>query len=150
MLAYRFANYMISWDSNTEAPEGSFPNRSIQIGILSEESYKLQTAPKTVAIIDQLYSQRDELDNEVLKHEIIETKEDLDKLKKVPINEYVEYMTLLAESENTWANAKRKDDFKSFQPTLEKIVTFMRKYIKYVETKKLKGYDVLLDEYEKE
>lgn len=149
MLAYRFANYMISWDSNTEAPEGSFPNRSIQIGILSEESYKLQTAPKTVAIIDQLYSQRDELDNEVLKHEIIETKEDLDKLKKVPINEYVEYMTLLAESENTWANAKRKDDFKSFQPTLEKIVTFMRKYIKYVETKKLKGYDVLLDEYEK-
>lgn len=149
MLAYKFVNFMISWDSNTEAPEGCFPLRSRQVGILSEETYKLQTAPETVKIIDELYLRREELDDEVLKHEIIETKEGLDKLKKVPINEYIDYMSLLAESENIWTKAKRSSDFEIFRPALEKIVEFNQKYIKYVETDKLKGYDILLDEYEK-
>lgn len=149
MLAYRFANYIISWDSNTEAPEGCFAQRSQQVGILSEESYKLQTAPETVKIIEELYMNRDKLDDEVLKHEIEETKEGLDKLKKVPMNEYIDYMSLLAESESIWRKAKLKNDFEIFRPTLEKIVEFYRKYVKYVETDKLKGYDVLLDEYEK-
>jgi carboxypeptidase Taq len=149
MLAYQFVNFMISWDSNTEAPEGCFPLRSRQVGILSEETYKLQTAPETVKIIDELYLRRDELDDEVLKHEITESKEGLDKLKKVPIDEYIDYMSLLAESESIWAKAKRGNDYEIFRPTLEKIVDFNRKYIKYVETDKLKGYDILLDEYEK-
>jgi carboxypeptidase Taq len=82
-------------------------------------------------------------------HEIQETKEGLDKLKKVPMQEYIEYMSLLEESENIWRKAKQKNDYEIFRPTLEKIVAFNRKYVKYVETEKLKGYDVLLDEYEK-
>ncbi len=149
MLAYQFANYMISWDSNTEAPEECFPLRSEQVGVLSEESYKLQTTPETVKIVDELYLLREQLTDEVLKHEILEAKEGLEKLKKVPMDEYIDYMSLLAESENLWARAKRNNDFQLFQPTLERIVEFNRKYIKYVETDKLKGYDVLLDEYEK-
>lgn len=148
MLAYRFANYIINWDSSTEAPEGCFPLRSEQVGILSEESYKLQTAPETVRVIDELYRERDKLD-EVLRHEIEETKEGLDKLKKVPMNEYIEYMSLLAESESIWRKAKLNSDFEIFRPTLEKIVAFNKKYVKYVETEKLKGYDILLDEFEK-
>ncbi|NLH54943.1 MAG: carboxypeptidase M32 [Acholeplasmataceae bacterium] len=61
-LAYRFANYVINWDSITEAPEGCFPLRSQQVGILSEEAYKLQTSPETLRIIDELYLERDKLD----------------------------------------------------------------------------------------
>lgn len=149
MLAYQFANYLIGWDSNTEAPDGCFPTRSLQISVLSEESYRLQTAPETLRIIDELFLKKGELDDEVLKHEIIKTKEGLDKLKKVPMNEYVDYMGVLATGENIWGQAKRSKNFQLFQPVLEKIVAFNRKYIKYVETDKLKGYDVLLDEYEK-
>ena len=65
------------------------------------------------------------------------------------MQEYIEYMSLLEESENIWRKAKQKNDYEIFRPTLEKIVAFNRKYVKYVETEKLKGYDVLLDEYEK-
>ena len=35
-----------------------------------------------------------------------------------------------------------------FRPTLEKIVDFNKKLVKYLETDDLKGYDVLLDMYE--
>jgi carboxypeptidase Taq len=40
------------------------------------------------------------------------------------------------------------NDFLAFQPTLEKIVEYLRKFVKYFETDTLKGYDVLLDMYE--
>jgi carboxypeptidase Taq len=148
LLAYRFANFVISWDSNTEAPDGSFGERASQVGALSEELYKLQTSPDTLGLINELYKKRDSLDD-VLKHEITEIKENTDKLNKVPMEEFVEYQSLLAASENLWAKAKNASNFKMFAPTLERIVKFMRKYMVYVETDRLKGYNVLLDEYEK-
>lgn len=148
MLAYRFANFVINWDSNTEAPSGCFENRAIQMGILSEESYRLSTSEETISVINYLYEQKDQL-NEILQYEIAEAKISLDKLKKVPMGEYVEFMSILAVSENQWAKAKNASDWKLFEPTLEKIVYFLKKYIRYVETKEIKGYDVLLDEFEK-
>lgn len=148
MLAYRFASFVINWDSNTEAPSGSFETRARHFGILSEESYKLSTSKETIDVIDQLYKNKNSLD-EVLKHEITEAKIGIEKLKKVPMDEYVEYMSLLAKSENIWAKAKNNNDWKSFEPVLEKIVTFLKKYIVYTKTAKLEGYNILLDEYEK-
>jgi len=52
MKAYQFANYLASWDASTEAPKGCFANRSIQMGVLSEEAYKLQTSEETSNIVD--------------------------------------------------------------------------------------------------
>ena len=43
-----------------------------------------------------------------------------------------------------WAEAKEKDDLKCLDLTLEKIVDFNKKLVKYLETDDLKGYDVLL------
>ncbi|MCK9471792.1 MAG: carboxypeptidase M32 [Bacilli bacterium] len=148
MLAYRFASFIINWDSNTEAPSGSFEARSRHFGILSEDSYKFSTSEETLSVIEELYKNRNSLD-EVLKHEIVEAKTSIDKLKKVPMDEYVEYMTLLAKSENIWAKAKNTNDWNLFEPILEKIVAFLRKYVEYTKTPKLQGYNILLDEYEK-
>jgi carboxypeptidase Taq len=148
MKAYAFANNLANWDSTTEAPKGCFENRSLQMGVLSEESYKLQTGPETVSVIEALFARREELDP-ILKHEIAERKEALDKIKKVPMNEFVDFMTLLGSSEHVWAQAKNASDWNQFLPLFEKIFAFQKKYVKYVETKDLKGYDVLLDEFEK-
>lgn len=148
MLAYRFAQFLINWDSQTEAPSGCFDARAKHVGILSEESYKFSTSTETIDVINKLYEMKDSLDD-VLRYEIQEAKISIDKLKKIPIDEYVEYMSLLSKSENIWAKAKNNNDWKSFEPILEKIVAFQRKYIVYTQTDTLKGYDVLLDEYEK-
>ena len=43
LRAYRFAEYLISWDSETEAPVGCFDVRSQMVGVLSSESFKLMT-----------------------------------------------------------------------------------------------------------
>jgi carboxypeptidase Taq len=148
ILAYRFASFIINWDSNTEAPSASFEVRSKHFGILSEESYKFATSKETINIINQLYKNKEKLDP-ILKQEITEFRNNIEKLKKVPMNEFVEFMTLISKSENLWAIAKNNNDWDSFEPILEKIAAFLRKYIVYTKTAKLSGYDVLLDEHEK-
>lgn len=147
LKALGYAQYVISWDSETIAPSGCFDERSKQLGVLSEESYKLETDPEFIKVVDELFAKQKKL-KPVFRHEIIEAKKSLDKIRKIPLNEFVEFQMLLAKSNQIWAKAKNKNDFKSFQPFLEKIVDFERKYIKYLETDELKGYDVLLDEYE--
>ena len=149
LKAYRYAMWMISWDSATEAPKGCFGERAKYTGVLSEESYKLQTSAEHIDIINKLYESKDKLDS-ILAHEIVEAKKGVDKITKIPMEEYVQYRMLLATSENTWAEAKTKNDFEMFKPSLEEIISYGRKFAKYLETEKLKGYDLLLDDYEPE
>ncbi len=147
ILYHHFCSFIIGWDSETEAPEGCFGSRSEQMGVGAEESYRLRTDPAYIEAVNGLFEQRDQLDP-VLKHEIEEVKKSLDKTLKIPMEMQVEMSKLLAGSQNVWAKAKRSDDFELFKPYLGKIFDFTRKYISFLETDELKGYDVLLDEYE--
>lgn len=147
LKAYRYAMWMISWDSATEAPKGCFEERAKYTGILSEESYKLETSAEHIDIINKLYASKDKLDS-ILAHEIVEAKKNVDKTLKIPMDEYVKYRMLLAASENTWAEAKTKNDFEMFKPSLEEIILYTKKIAKYLESDELKGYNVLLDDFE--
>jgi len=144
--AFSFSSFLAYWDSETEAPLECFSNRSKQIGILNELAYNLKTSKETISIINILYKNRHKL-NQQLNHEICEFKRDLLTMKKIPINEYIAYQELLAYSFNIWLKAKKENNFLFFLPTLEKIVNYNKQFIKYQETKSLKGYDVLLNRY---
>lgn len=145
--AYGYARYVISWDSATEAPKGCFEERGKHIGVLSELSYQLSTSPEYVNTVNSLMANRDKLDP-VLSHEIEVVKKDMDRYLKIPMNEFVEYQILMSSSQEIWAQAKNKNDFNLFKPTLKKIIDFNRKFIKYQETEDEKGYNILLDLYE--
>ena len=54
LKAYNYAMWMIGWDSSTEAPKGCFEERAKYTGILSEESYKLETSPEYIDIVNNL------------------------------------------------------------------------------------------------
>jgi len=146
--AFGYAMWMISWDSETEAPKGAMEYRSKQIGVLSSEMYNLRTSPEAIKLINELYEKKDAL-SEIERKEIIEGKRDIDKIVKIPKEEYVAFQILISQSPQIWAQARAKNDFEAFRPTLEKIIEFSKKYISYLQTDELKGYDVLLDEYER-
>lgn len=147
LKAYRFADYLISWDSETEAPSGCFDERSQMVGVLSSESFKLMTCSDTVTLINTLYDHRNELDS-LLSLEITKIKKELSQILKIPMDEYVKYNTLLAVSQQKWALAKNQSDFSLFSDTLKQIIAYQKKLMKYYETAALKGYDTLLDLYE--
>lgn len=145
--ALGYANYIIGWDSETEAPKGCFENRSKMVGVLASESFNLSTCEETKNLINALYERVEDLDDD-MKIIIKKEKRSLDQMSKIPAEEYVEYSILMSQSSQIWANAKINNDFASFCPVLEKIVAFQKKLMKYLETDSLKGYDVLLDQYE--
>lgn len=145
--AFGFAMWMISWDAETEAPHGSMEYRTKQVGVLSSEIYNLRTSKDTIELIYALHEKKDELD-QITKKEIIEAKKEVDKIVKIPKDEYIAFQMLISQSSQIWAQAKAKNDFEAFRPTLEKVIAFSKKYTEYLATDTLKGYDILLDDYE--
>lgn len=147
MQALGYASYIISWDSETEAPVGCLEERSKQVGILSEMSYKLERSDEYIETVKTLFEHINELDG-VLKVEIKKVHKNLMESLKIPMEELVEYSILISKAQSIWADAKVNNDYNKFAPTLDEIIKFNKRYVKYLETEKLSGYNVLLDMYE--
>jgi carboxypeptidase Taq len=148
LKAFEYVTWLMSWDQETEAPEASHDYQSKQFQVMAEEMYALEANPLYIEAIEKLFENLDQLENPDFKVEIKKAYKELRFIKKVPKNELIDYQVLTASGSHIWAQAKEKDNFDLFAPTLEKIVDFNKKLVKYLETPELKGYDILLDMYE--
>lgn len=143
--AYNYALWLLSWDAETESPKEALKYRLKQIKVLNQERYNLIMDEQRIEAIDALSKM--DLEGH-FKREIELEKRQLDRTRKIPKEAYLAHQLLLSESKVIWHEAKVKDDFTLFAPTLEKIINYNKDVIKYLETDTLKGYDVLLDMYE--
>ncbi len=146
--AFEYVFWLMSWDQETEAPNASVDYRSKQFQVLATEAYMLESDPKFIEAIEKLYENLDQLEDEDLKIEIKKANKGLRIVKKVPKDEWIAYQVLTQSGSHIWAQAKEKNDFEMYAPTLEKIIEFNKKLVKYLETPELKGYDILLDMFE--
>ena len=146
--ALSYAMYMINWDSETEAPVGCLEERSKQLGNITEMIVSLSHKKTYVNALKDIIANKDKVD-EITWLSASKEFEELEKKLKVPSKELVNYQILLATSGQTWLEAKQTNNYKHFAPKLDKIITWQKKYIKYLETPNCKGYNVLLDTYEK-
>lgn len=143
---HNYASSIIYWDLETKAPKEGIEKASQVLGFYSGESHRILTDLEFNKNIDLLLENIDLLDP-INKKIIIETKKDIENIKKIPLNEYKEYNELLSKAQPIWAEAREKNDFSLFLPYLKKIITYKQKYVNY------KGYnehpyDALLDDYE--
>lgn len=145
-LAYQYAMWLISWDQETEAPEKAIEYRSKRIETLSTLAYDVETDIARIEAINELATE--ESQSEALKREIALVKKDMDQIRKIPKHEYIDFQVLLSQAGQIWAKARDNNDFIGFLPTLERVISYQKKMVKYLETDTLKGYDVLLDMYE--
>ena len=123
MQALGYASYIISWDSETEAPVGCLEERSKQVGVLSEMSYRLERSDEYIDCVKTLFENIDYLDD-VLKVEIKKVHKNLMESLKVPMEELVEYSILISKAQSIWADAKVNNDYNKFAPTLDAIIKF--------------------------
>lgn len=144
IVALRYALWMIGWDSQTEMPDGAHDYRIKQSAVLNKRLLDLSLDPKRVKAIK-------ELNNSTLtqpfKREIELEYKSLLRILKIPKEELLEYQILIAEASQIYKKAKTESDFSIFEETLDKIIQYNKKRIKYLETDELKGYDVLLNMY---
>ncbi len=148
MGAYKEALGLIYWDLRTGAPKKGVDQRSEVIGLLSSEVFKMSTSEEMAAYIANLtnVNHHNEL-SEMTKKTVAECKKEYDRNKKIPAEEYKEFVILQSKSEAVWEEAKDVLNFSLFQPYLEKIVEMTKKFITYWGYKENK-YNTLLDMYE--
>ncbi|MDD3126243.1 MAG: carboxypeptidase M32 [Candidatus Izemoplasmatales bacterium] len=146
--AYNYVLYLTGWDSATEAPHGSFARRAEMLGIISQEAFRLIICPEYQEIVNMLFARIDELDD-VTRREIKKAKKALDKIVKIPENEYVGYQKLISLTQVVWEDAKANNDYNSFKTNLAEIIQYNKRFIKYYGIDDL-PYNILLDEFEED
>lgn len=145
MMAYNEAIGLMYWDMRTGAPKQGMEQRSEVIGMISSEVFRMSTSEEMAAYIAEL-SGRENLSEVTLKT-LEECKKDYDRNKKIPAEEFTEYVILQSKAESIWEDAKASSDFEMFQPYLEKLVEMNKRFISYWGYEGNK-YNTLLDMYE--
>ncbi|MFE3975131.1 MULTISPECIES: carboxypeptidase M32 [unclassified Peribacillus] len=144
--AYNEALALIFWDLRTGAPKKGVEQRSEVIGVLSSEVFNMITSKKMESFITELSKGEASL-SETTNKMVQECKKEFERNKKIPANEYKEFVILQSRSESAWEEAREKADFSLFQPYLEQVVAYTRKFIEYWGYEGQK-YNTLLDMYE--
>ena len=147
LLAYQHAAGVLYYDAATGAPRGGAEDRGKTLAVLSEVEYGLQTGEETGQLLSALREREAELDP-VTRREVSELWRDYERVKKVPMEEYIGYQVLLNEADAVWHRAKVESDWPAFAPYMEKIVAFNRKLAHWLEPD-MAPYDALLDQYER-
>jgi carboxypeptidase Taq len=145
MTSYGEALSLIYWDLRTGAPKKGAEQRSEVIGVLSSEVFNMSTSEEMASYIARL-SNEPSL-SEITRKTLEECRKDYDRNKKIPAEEYREYVILQSKAETVWEEAKAKSDFEMFRPYLEKLVEVTKRFIGYWGYEGNK-YNTLLDMYE--
>ncbi|MBO4338888.1 MAG: carboxypeptidase M32 [Clostridiales bacterium] len=146
LAAYEHAMGSIYYDGSTAAPKGTAENRAQSLSVLSEEMYKIATDEKSIETLEFLDENRAEL-NERERRMVYLLLKDIREMKKIPLNEFVEYQQLLVMADDVWHKAKEESNFELFRPYLEKIFATNKKFAGYVEPDK-DPYDYCLSKFE--
>lgn len=145
--AFNHAMGVMQYDMETAMPKGGADDVASTFGVLSEESYKMETSEELKELLNDLYENRDKLDF-ITKREVEEHKEEVSRIECIPMKEFVDYQVLLGKASSVWQEAKQNSNYELFKPYLKQIVDYNRKFALYYAPDK-DPYDTLLDQYEK-
>lgn len=143
---------LLSWDQETYMPEKAAPVRAKQCELLAELSHNAKTgiefeeALNDVIDIENGTIKENDL-NEPQKAAARIYRKDFVRDKKLPTAFVQEFALVTSEAIFIWQKAKKDNDFALFEPSLNKIVTLVRKKTDFLGFDD-HPYDALLEEYE--
>ena len=143
--AYNLVLSTVYFDNDTIAPTKGDEYRNERMAYMDGEQFSLQTDPEFIALMEEL-SKREDLDD--TRRRIISWQlKDLDAIRNIPKELFVEYSQLSMESQQVWEKAKNANDYKLFEPYLLKVIEMSKRMLTYRHSD-LKGYDILLSDFE--
>lgn len=143
---YTDASTLISWELHTEVPRKGVDRLVNLSSFYSGKAFQMGSSDKMGEYLDKL-SKDDKDMPEEWKASIKRLAKKYRQDKNVPVDFYEAYVKNIAEAEDVWQNAKRMDDYASFEPYLKKIIEDTKQLCQYRNPDR-KPYDTLLDEYE--
>lgn len=143
IFAHRYALTQISCYGPSIDPANAVIDRGEAQAILESENRELLTDPETGALLDRL----DNIPNllsDTQKAQVRILRRDRDKLVNVPAEVQEDLTRLLARSGDAWHKAKARNDWASFAPYVDQIVTSLKKVAEYRDPN-TNPYDLWLD-----
>jgi len=141
-----YASAVLGWDQEVYMPPKGAEYRGRQLATLASQAHEMVTSDSYGNLLKELLKQQELSDSE--KRNVQLSFEDYTRNKKLS-PEFVEEMSRLqSECFNTWIEARKKNDYTIFAPSLAKMIALKRKQAE-LYSYKAHPYDALLDEYEK-
>ncbi len=140
---------ILGWDERTYMPRGGAAHRADQLGLISGLAHEKLTDPKIGELLSELEQSDLVKDPESAQAvNIREIRYYYDKQTKLPkdLVEEITKVTTLAQGE--WVEARKKSDFKHFEPWLGKVIALQKQKADAYGYDG-EAYDALLDDYEK-
>lgn len=141
----RKASDLIEWDQETYMPPKSVEGRGYVLATLSGVYHEKLVSKKMGKYLDELSKTKDLTDKQ--KANVREIKRIYEKKTKVPLKLVKEIAKTSSLGTEAWARARKKKDFKIFQPYLEKMVRLKKDFAEAIGYED-KAYDVLIDDFE--
>ena len=137
---------VLGWDQETYMPVKSAPFRGRQLATLAAMGHEIVTSDTYGNLLNELAEKTDLTD--VQYQNIRLSLEDYEKAKKLPAS-FVEALTQASSNcFNAWIKARQQNDFKSYAPELEKMISLVREQADRYGYEQ-HPYDALMDDYEK-
>lgn len=142
---------LLSWDQETYMPPSAAAHRAEQSALLAELVHARRTDPRVGELLAACESDAD-LTGDPSSPEaanLREMRRDYDRDVKLPKDLVAELARVGSQAQEVWKEARAKDDFKSFAPWLDKMMTLTRRKAEcYGWPAGGEMYDAVLDEYE--
>jgi carboxypeptidase Taq len=140
----------VHWDMETYMPPKGITLKSEQLSQLGKMLHRMGTDPKVGKLLEKIEKKSKEM-NEVQNRNALIIRREYDKETKIPEALVARLVKQQAISVETWKKAKAANDWKMFEPELQKMVDLSRERSE-IEAK-VKGipnlYDSMLDESER-
>jgi carboxypeptidase Taq len=138
---------ILSWDEVTYMPPGGGEHRANQKALVTGLFHKKATSPQIGEWLSELEASDLVKDGSAPAANIRELRRQYDKMVKLPESLVTEFSRITSLAHPIWVEARKKNDFKSFLPSLEKIIELCRQKAEAIGYKE-EPYDALMDDYE--
>ncbi|RNB84713.1 carboxypeptidase M32 [Brevibacillus fluminis] len=123
---------LLFWDTRTGAPKNGLELRAEAVGTISAKKFAMSISTEMKAFIDELtqcnnFQELSPITRKALEH----AKKEYELHTKIPMEEYKEYVIVRENASKAWEVAKKESDYSIFQPHLEKLVTYNKRFITY-------------------
>src|SRR5262245_58010288 len=138
---------ILSWDEVTYMPKGGADHRANQKALLAGLFHKKITAPSIGEWLSELESSELAKNGNPQAANVRELRRQYNKMVKLPESLVTEITKVTSLAHPIWVEARKKNDFKSFLPSLERIIDLCRQKAEAMGYKE-QPYDGLMDDYE--
>lgn len=139
---------ILKWDARTQMPPGGAETRGYQLATLSRLAQERFVSDETARLIDAAQAEvaNDEPESYRVRA-VAQTKLYYDILRRIPSSLIERKAALAPVSEQVWAEAKSKNDFRAFAPYLQQMLDLVREQAEAVGYSE-HPFDALVFEYE--